>query len=62
MIRRRFHPRETPLDTARRVRDEHITDCPACVGGLDCPTADDLDARLTREAEADVPWPATRTT
>ena len=51
-----FHLRETPLDTARRERAEHLDACDRCTGGLDCPTADDLDRRLIKAVEADLPW------
>lgn len=55
--RRLFYTRETPLDTARREHAEHRDACDRCIDGLDCPTADDLDRRLTEAASADVPWP-----
>ena len=57
MIRRLFHLRETPLDTARRERAEHPEWCDRCDGGLDCQTADDLDRRLTEAASGELPWP-----
>ena len=50
---------ETPTDTARRERTEHLTACDACIAGLDCPTGDDLDRRLTEAASGELPWPAT---
>lgn len=49
-------PADTPLDTARRAWAEHMATCTRCVGGRDCPTGDAIEARLTKLAEADVPW------
>lgn len=51
----RLHDR--PEDTARRELTEHRAACDACIAGLDCPTGDDLEQRLTEAASADVPWP-----
>ena len=50
---------ETPTDTAHRERTEHRAACDACIAGLDCPTGDDLDRRLTEAASGDLPWPDT---
>lgn len=52
-----FHLHETPTDTARRERTEHHAACDACTAGLDCPTGDDLDRRLTEAASGELPWP-----
>lgn len=52
----RLFARESPLDTARRELTEHRAACDACIAGLDCPTGDDLDRRLTEAASADLPW------
>lgn len=52
---------ETPTDTARRELTEHRAACDACIAGLDCPTGDDLDRRLTEAASGDLPWPACST-
>ena len=53
------HLHETPTDTARRELTEHRAACDACIAGLDCPTGDDLDRRLTEAASGELPWPDT---
>lgn len=47
---------ESPTDTARRERTEHVSACDRCAAGIDCPTADDLDARLLRAINDELPW------
>lgn len=48
---------ERPEDTARRELTEHRDACAHCVAGLDCPTGDDPERRLTEAASAGVSWP-----
>ena len=50
---------ETVIERAARELTEHRAACDACIAGLDCPTGDDLDRRLTEAASGDLPWPAT---
>ena len=47
---------EPPIDTARRERTEHVSACDRCIAGLDCPTCDDLNHRLSAAIGADLPW------
>lgn len=56
MIGPLFHLHESPLDRARRELTEHRAACDPCIAGLDCPTGDNLERRLTSEINKELPW------